>query len=64
MAELVIRPSNHVDDYEWVLQLRYHDCCGSAEYVTITRLKDGEAKLLVDEVEGKPYFLNGDPRRK
>ncbi len=61
MADLVLRPSG-IPDRPWSLQLRYHDCCGPTEYLTLTRVSEERAREIVHA--GAPFWLFGDPDEK
>jgi len=59
MVDLVLRPSNFAKDRPWALQLRYHDCCGPTEYITLCRVDDCTAREIIKA--GSTNWLFGDP---
>ena len=59
MADLVLRPSTLAPEKPWCLQLRWHECCGPTEYLTIARVSDEVARDIIRA--GAPTWLFGDP---
>ncbi|WP_148210525.1 hypothetical protein [Beijerinckia indica] len=59
MPDLILRLSGLLEGKPWSLQLRYHDCCGPTEYITLTRVSDDTAKDIIKA--GAPDWLFGEP---
>lgn len=61
MVDLVLRPSGLPESAgkPWSLQLRYHDCCGPADYHTLLRVSDEVAQEIIKA--GAPEWLFGEP---
>ena len=59
MADLVLRPSTLSPEKPWCLQLRWHECCGPTEYLTVARVSDEVARDIIRA--GAPTWLFGDP---
>ena len=59
MPDLILRPSHLDPKRPWALQLRYHDCCGPTEYVTLCHVSENSAREIIRA--GAPFWLFGDP---
>ena len=59
MPDLILRPSTLKPGKPWVLQLRYHDCCGPTESSTLAYVSDDQAREVIEA--GAAFWLFGDP---
>ena len=62
MPDLILRPSGLPGVKPWSLQLRYHDCCGPTEYLTLAHVSEDTAREIIRS--GAPFWLFGDPDEK